>query len=274
MNEMKCPKCSSRLEPKELHKHKNFKGVDIEYACHAHVCSQCGLEAGTVQSAGEVQRVLADAYRMKTGLLTGREIRTLRQTKGMTQKQLADDLQVGIASIKRWETGAVQSESMDRLLRMELSGGDCPTSFNGNRDIDLPRIKLVAQTLEEMLGRKLLVEGDRFLFLAKYLWYADMLAFKELGRGLTGASYAAMPYGPQLNNYSDLLDPIKGSDSDAAEPLEEGERAVIARVASRFPQDRDVYDAAHRERVWQESRTGALIPYTSADELTEIFQGA
>lgn len=270
MNKIKCPKCSCGLQPREFYRQKNFKGIDIEYACKAHVCPDCGLEAGTLQSAGEVQRAMADAYRAKAGLLTGREIRVLRETKGLTQNKLADDLQVGIASIKRWETGAVQSQSMDKLLRMHLQGNDC-SSCNGNREIDLSRIKLVAETLEGILKRKLLQEGDRFLFVSKYLWYADMLAFKKIGRGLTGASYASLPYGPQLNNYSDLLQAIKDSDSSGAEPLQDEELAVIYQVARRFPQERDAYDAAHREKVWRKSRTGALIPYARAYELTEII---
>lgn len=270
MKEWSCPKCSSRMELKELRKHKTLKGIDIEYACKASVCPECGLEAGTVQTGSDAQRAIADAYRAKAGLLTGREIKALREAKGLTQKELADDLQVGIASIKRWETGAVQSEAMEKLLRLQLQGDDCGCSYTGNRDIDLPRIKLVAEVLEAILGRQLLKDSDRFLFLAKYLWYADMLAFKRLGRGLTGASYAVLPYGPQLNNYKDLLDSIKDSNSNDAEPLTDEELGVIRQVAGRFPKDRDVFEAAHREAVWQESRNGALIPYASAYRLTEI----
>jgi putative zinc finger/helix-turn-helix YgiT family protein len=272
MKEMKCPRCFCPMELKNLHKQKTFKGIDIEYTCRAYVCQECGLEVGTVQTAGDTQRAVADAYRARKGLLTGREIKALREVQGMTQNELAEDLQVGIASIKRWESGAVQSESMDKLLRLRLLGNH-GSSCNGNREIDLPRIKLVAEALEMTLGRKLLKEGDRFLFLAKYLWYADMLAFRKLGRGLTGASYAAMPYGPQLNNYQDLLDSVKKSDSNDAEPLNEEELGVVRQVARRFPKDRDVFDAAHQERAWKESRIGALISYASAYELTELTGG-
>ena len=139
-----------------------------------------------------------------------------------------------------------------------------------SREIDLPRIKIVAETLEGILGRELLKEGDKFLFLSKYLWYADMFAFKKLGRGLTGASYASMPYGPQLNNYKELLDPIKASDVNEAEPLTDEELGIIRQIAKRFPEDRDAFDAAHSEKVWIHSRIGSLIPYASAYELTEI----
>ena len=56
----------------------------------------------------------------------------------------------------------------------------------------------------------LLRPTDRLLYAAKYLWYANMVAFRETGQGImTGATYAALPYGPQLNNYADLVDLIR-----------------------------------------------------------------
>ena len=270
MKTMHCPKGHGPMALKELHKEKTFKGVDISYMSEAFVCPVCGLEAGTVQTAGGVQRAIADGYREKVGLLTSREIKSLREANGFTQQQLADAMNVGIASIKRWETGMIQSRSMDHALRMQLQVDTCTDNHTGDREIDLARIKLIAKTLEGILGRRLLKVGDQFLFLAKYLWYADMLAFRRLGKGLTGASYAALPYGPQMNNYRDLIKPIKDSDVNDTEPLSEEEFRIIHQVAERFPNEEDVYNAAHREKVWQESPTGALIPYSRASGLTEI----
>ena len=270
MKTMHCPRGHGPMALKELHKEKTFKGVDISYMAETFVCPVCGLEAGTVQTAGGVQRAIADAYRTKTGLLTGGEIKSLRLAKGLTQQQLADAMNVGIASVKRWETGMIQSKSMDHALRIQLQDDIQTDDYTGNREIDLARIKLIATTFEKILGKRLLKVGDKFLFLAKYLWYADMLAFRRLGKGLTGASYAAMPYGPQMNNYRDLIKPIKDSDVNDAEPLSEEELRIIHQVAERFPNEEGVYNAAHREKVWQESSTGALIPYSRANELTEI----
>ena len=154
------------------------------------VCAQCGLEAGSVQSAGDVQRAIADAYRTKAGLLTGQEIRSLREDRGLTQRQLAEVMNIGIASIKRWETGMIQTKSMDHALRMQLQRGIRSDNYTGNREISLPRIKLVAKAFERILGRRLLKAGDKFLYLAKYLWYADILAFRQLAKDLPGQ---AMP---------------------------------------------------------------------------------
>lgn len=270
MKALNCPKGHGLMELVRLQKRKTFRGVDIEYAAEAFVCPKCGLEAGTVQSAGKVQRAIADAYREKAELLTSQEIRSLREAKGLTQQQLADVMNVGIASIKRWETGMIQSKSMDHALRMQLQCDIRADNHTGNRAISLPRIKLVAKTFEKILGKRLLKSGDKLLFLAKYLWYADMLAFRQLGKGLTGASYAAITYGPQLNNYRDLVKPIKESDVNDAEPLTAEELRIVGYVAEKFPDEQDVYDAAHREKIWMKADVGALIPYSCAHELTGI----
>ena len=270
MNALNCPKGHGPMAQKKMKKQKTFRGVDIEYCADAFICPECGLEAGTAQSAGDVQRAIADAYRKKAGLLTGQEIRSLRETKELTQQQLADVMNVGIASIKRWETGMIQTKSMDHALRIQLQCAIRADSYTGNREISLPRIKLVAEAFERTLRKRLLKSGDKLLFLAKYLWYADMLAFRQLGKGLTGASYAAMTYGPQLNNYRELVKSIQESDVKDAELLSQEELRVIHQVAEKFPNKQQVYDAAHREKIWLESKTGALIPYSCADGLTEF----
>ena len=270
MKNLNCPKGHGPMALKKLEKQTTFKGVDITYSVDTFVCPECGIEAGTVKTAGNVQRTIADAYRSKMGLLTSHEIKSLRISHSLSQQQLADLINVGVASIKRWETGLIQSKSMDHILRMQLQCRLDSNNYSGNRKISLPRIKLVAKQFEKLIGKRLLKIHDQFLFLAKYLWYADMLAFRQLGRGLTGATYAAIPYGPQLNNYKDLVKPIKASDESDAEPLSTEELRIIRKVAEKFPGEEAVYEAAHREKVWQEAATGSLIPYSCAYELTEI----
>lgn len=254
----------------KVKKTTTFKGVDVTYEVEAYVCPECGLEAGTVGSAAKIQRAIADAYRKKKTLLTGEEMRTLRQEKKLTQKDLADLMKVGLASIKRWETGLIQSQAMDKLLRTYLKYDLPSDEYTGNREFSIGRVKLVARQFEEELGKRLLKKGDKFLFLSKYLWYADMLSFRKRGRSMTGASYAALTYGPQINNYRDLIDEIKHSNESLAERLNADEHLIIHKIAVRFPREHMVYDAAHREKVWKQTSIGALIPYSRSWELTEI----
>ena len=265
-----CPRGHGNMEPTEIKRTTSFRGVDVGYETDGYVCPDCGLEAATVAQAGKTQRAISDAYRKKMDLLTGEEIRSLRKEKGLTQQDLADLMKVGVASIKRWETGLIQSKAMDHALRVHLQGPEFTNIHSGNRELSIPRIKLVIRALEKRLRRKLLKKTDKMLFAAKYLWYADMLAFRDLGASMTGAEYAALPYGPQLNNYSDLIDEIKKADENSAEPISEEETRIIEKIVKAFPSEQLVYDAAHREVVWERTPVGATIPYIAASELTEI----
>jgi putative zinc finger/helix-turn-helix YgiT family protein len=266
-----CPNCRGKLQKAEVEKHTQFKGVDVCYIASLNRCVDCGLELADVEEAATMQERMADAYRQATGLLTSEEIRRLRQGKGMSQQALADALDVGIASIKRWETGVVQSKSMDVLLRNFLEDHSC-NEHTGNREFSIPRIRLVLDAFERELGRTLLKKNDRMLYAAKFLWYADMTACRDLGRSMTGATYAALPMGPQLNNYRDLVDEILKVDPASVSPLTNAEKTIIAAVAKAFPANKQIYDASHRELIWQQCTTGALISYSRAAEMTEMPQ--
>jgi len=177
---------------------------------------------------------------------------------------------VGIASIKRWESGVIQSKSMDKTLRNVFWNHKREFNFTGNRELFIPRIKLVLEELEEKLGLKLILKEDKFLYAAKYLWYADMVAHRDIGKSMTGATYAALPYGPQLNNYRDLIDTIKQSDTSEAEPLSVEENKIIKVISTIFPKEQIVYEAAHREQIWINKSIGQIIPYSESSELTEL----
>jgi putative zinc finger/helix-turn-helix YgiT family protein len=264
-----CPECQGQLRTVETEKRANFKGVDVTYTASLQKCSECGLELADIDEAATMQERLANGYRQAVGLLSSEDIRRLRKEKGLSQQALADALEVGIASIKRWESGVIQSKSMDTLLRTFLLNHSC-NAHTGNREFSIPRIRLVLDAFAKKLKRVLLKKDDRMLYAAKYLWYADMVAFHDLGRSITGATYAALPMGPQLNNYRDLVDEILKADAADAPPLTPAEEAVIGAVAEAFPTNKLIYDASHREPIWLESNTGALIPYSKANELAEI----
>lgn len=267
---LNCPSGHGEMELAHKQKQMNFRGVDIEYPMDYFVCRACGLEVGTISQGGSVQKAIANAYRKKRGLLTSKEIIEARKNHHLTQEALADRMKVGIASIKRWEGGIIQSKSMDKMLRQALSGEFCGDLLTGNRPFVIPRVKMALLHLEEVLGVKVLKERDRMLFASKYMWYIDMVAYREMGQSITGATYAALPMGPQLNNYKDLVEEIIGATVQQTEPLTEEEKRIIEKVAFAFHRPRDVYNASHRETVWREKSTGNAIPYSDAYRLTEL----
>lgn len=262
---MNCPNDHGEMEKARNVETITFRGMELHVLTEHYVCSKCAIQVDDLPLASANQKVVSDAYRKAVKMLTGDEIVQERKKKGWTQEELAKAINVGIASIKRWEKGQIQNRAMDDALRRAFAE-DAPSSnpYTGNRRLSLERIKLVLQEFSARLGRKLLIKGDRLLYAAKYLWYADMIAFRELGQSMTGATYARLPQGPQLNNYSDLLDLVRNADDSVAEPLAEHEIRIIARISMTFPTNPSIYNASHRETIWQERKDGELLPYSDA----------
>jgi putative zinc finger/helix-turn-helix YgiT family protein len=267
---MKCPAGHGEMRIKKAKKKVTFRGVNLLVPVEQYVCTVCGAEAGTVQQTAAIQKAISGTYRKAVSLLTGDQIVEKRKRLKLTQEALAKRMNVGIASIKRWEGGIIQSKSMDHALRIAFGDQTVGDSCTGNRVFSIPRIKLVLKEFESVLGRHILKRNDKMLFAAKYLWYADMVAHREIGESLTGSTYAALPYGPQLNNYRDLIQDIIKADESEAKPLSREEKRIITRIAMKFPEERMAYEAAHKEKIWKKQPNGAIIPYTDSAELTGL----
>jgi putative zinc finger/helix-turn-helix YgiT family protein len=265
-----CPNCDGKTALKIIEKNTTFRGEDITFQFEAYVCEECDMEIATVEQTAETQNTIADAYRKKVGLLTGAEIREKRGDLGFSQKELAKRAGVGIASIKRWENGIIQTKSMNSALRSAFNDIRVGNNYTGNRVFSITRIKLVLKRFEAILGEVFLKKGDKMLYDAKFTWYADMWAYEKLGKSITGASYAALNHGPQLNNYKELVEDIRNADETEAEPLTLDEQKIILRIALTFPTKRLAFDAAHREEVFINKKIGEIIPYADASKLTEI----
>lgn len=82
-------------------------------------CPKCGYQSVDGKDLTEMMRLLADEYRRNHGLLTSLQVKGFREQRGETQKQFADYLRVGEASVKRWELGAIQDDAMDELIRLK-----------------------------------------------------------------------------------------------------------------------------------------------------------
>lgn len=268
---MNCPNEHGEMEKTRRIEEATFRGVVVRYEVELWTCSTCGIEVEDLPLAADNQRSLSEAYRQAAGLLTGKEIAAERKRLGWSQEDLARAINVGIASVKRWERGQIQTPVMDGVLRRAFEGDSLNQDpYTGNRPLSLGRIKLVLQRFGEHLKKDLLAKGDRLLYAAKHLWYADMVCYRETGRSITGATYAALPLGPQVNNYRELVELIRSADATAEEPLSDEEERIIRRVAMTFPTDKSAFAASHRESAWESKTNGMLIPYSDAQTLTEM----
>src|SRR6266404_8641826 len=82
---------------------------------------QCG-NCQAISIDDEADQQISAAFRREARLLAPEEIRQGREKLGLTQKQFANLLGVGEATVSRWETGAqIQQRAMDRFVRLCLA---------------------------------------------------------------------------------------------------------------------------------------------------------
>jgi putative zinc finger/helix-turn-helix YgiT family protein len=104
------------LEPKAVRLIGNIRGESYTVAMMGIECPNCAYATIDGANMAEFQRLLADKYRANHGLLTSKQIRARRHHLGMSQEEFAKHLEVGIASVKRWEMGRIQDEKSNALI--------------------------------------------------------------------------------------------------------------------------------------------------------------
>jgi putative zinc finger/helix-turn-helix YgiT family protein len=117
---MKCFQCGKGKMAREVTDVKaHIRGEEIPVRVEATVCNKCGFHVMDGEQSAAYAIESADAFRRKHQLLTSDELKRLRRRLGMSQLAFAKYLRVGAASVKRWESGLVQDEAMDELIRVK-----------------------------------------------------------------------------------------------------------------------------------------------------------
>lgn len=115
---MTCIKCKAQMsQPQLLNMTGSFKKETLTVEIEGRVCAECGHQVVAGKRMAEFMQKLADKYRVMRGLLTSAEILRQREKLGMSQSEFALYLGVGIASVKRWELGEIQTKMVDELIR-------------------------------------------------------------------------------------------------------------------------------------------------------------
>jgi putative zinc finger/helix-turn-helix YgiT family protein len=78
-------------------------------------CDKCGH----AYTEGDAEDLRHEVVCRHLGVLSPTQVRAVREKYGMSQSEFAKATGFGLASVKRWETGAlIQNQSTDRLLRL------------------------------------------------------------------------------------------------------------------------------------------------------------
>jgi len=213
------------------------KGEEIKVNAEYCKCDNCGDEVFAPGINPDPFDLAYREYRKRHGLLQPESIRSWRKAHKLTQHEMASLLGLGNATLNRYENGALQNESHERLLRLAMN----PANY-------LKLLENYQQVISEARKRELLeafrktdavslsvddailissggAKADEFtgyskfnllklynaiLFLAKegvvktklnkLLFYTDFKHFKEYTVSITGVQYVHLPYGPVPDN--------------------------------------------------------------------------
>jgi len=115
-----CPNCFRECEIEPVREPEVFRvrGEPIEVVDAVHYkCAVCGNDIFDMECEERNLRSAYNTYRRKHNLLTPEEIARIRQRYGLSQRALARALGWGLVTIHRYENGALQEKSHDRVLR-------------------------------------------------------------------------------------------------------------------------------------------------------------
>jgi len=239
---LSCPVCdeTDKLERIKGIQKIPVRGDTISVEVEYYKCAKCGEKFLVPAPQNDPFEKAYRLYRQKNRMLQPEEIRDFRRRYNITQGELANLLRLGGATISRYETGKIQDESHDTLLRLALDPENLyklVSSSSGvftdeKKDKILAAIKESAEPGINMLEQFVITnfqdyaadeysgfkkfDRDKFrnavLYfcagagefktkLNKLLFYSDFQHFKEYTNSITGAQYAHVPFGPAPNNF-------------------------------------------------------------------------
>jgi len=268
------------LEIKVVEQTFPVRGEPIKVEAEVAFCTVCGEEVFDRElDFSALERAYAK-YRWLKDIPAPAEIIALRKKYGLGQRALAKLLGWSPATVYRYEKGAIpvpahaemlkrlaDPEEMEKLLE-KRADRLTPREYarvkekikflseNEQRPIALSLIEKWAKHLsvglesgfrrfnfEKLLNMILFFAGKRGLSkisLMKHLWYADFLHFKTHSVSISGARYAALPYGPALEQWDLCLKAATETGSVSIEPVFIGDwEAEVVKAEADF--DRNVF---------------------------------
>ncbi|MBI4509551.1 MAG: type II toxin-antitoxin system MqsA family antitoxin [Deltaproteobacteria bacterium] len=128
-----CPTCGTMMKEARGALRTPVNGEEVSVPAVPHFkCPKCGEQVLAYTQARRFEEDAIALYRKKYGLLSGDDIRAIREHHGLTQAELARLLRLGPNTISRWESGRnVQTAALDVLLRLIR---DLPGSLDYLRD--------------------------------------------------------------------------------------------------------------------------------------------
>lgn len=135
-----------------------FHGIKGEVDNHYVLCDTCGADYAGPEQLRQNKRTMVAFKKNVMGLLSGAQVRQIREQLGLTQKDAADIFGGGPVAFSKYENDdVIQAESMDKLLRAVAAIPEVLAVLRKPQHMpkvpDAPWMSIPGAVLEEMPGR-------------------------------------------------------------------------------------------------------------------------
>ena len=181
----------------------------------------------------------------------------------------------------------VESPAMDIAPEtVQRSAEELHPMFAGNRAFSADRM---AAMMGYLAGKGIELYKTK---LNKLLFYADLTGFYLTGRGLSGAQYVNLPYGPVPNKFEEMIDfavsartvesvGIPGKEptvrlikpgAKSLDVLDDSDRRILDWVADTYGSlsTSEITALSHEEKAYSDTRPGERIAYAYAQFLKKL----
>ena len=138
-----------------------YHGVTKVIPCQFKVCTACGSEQADAEDMRVNKRTMQAFKKEVDGLLTGQQVRNIRERLGLTQAEAAALFGGGPVAFSKYESDdVIQSEAMDKLLRLADAFPAIVLNFlrreeGGASSAEKPWIPLVLDGGKQRISREL-----------------------------------------------------------------------------------------------------------------------
>lgn len=241
-----CVECDREVDALIEHRDESMRirGRETAYGAEVAVCPICGAVIADSRVEARNLDAAYAAYRSANNLLSPEEIGVIRGRYGLSLRDFSRFLGFGEQTVARYESGALQDEAHDGMMRLVASPEVAALLLGIRRDqlpertvesvegfiasqsprrfraIDLSWPPLEAYTPSRANGYRAFDwkrAGAAVVALAirckdlyktklqKAMFFLDYYCFGQTSSSLTGIAYAHAPYGPVINDKDTLL---------------------------------------------------------------------
>jgi len=134
-----CPICGAGHLDHQVEKNRvEYNGQTILLDSHYSICNSCGSEQASPIQTRNNKRAMISFKKQVDGLLTGAELKALRQHMSINQAEAATIFGGGPVAFSKYESDDVmQSEAMDKLLRVAAKFPEVLSSLAQKAGVDI-----------------------------------------------------------------------------------------------------------------------------------------